>query len=165
MVNMEPAFYEGVGRVVVAAAQLELSLACMVFATTPSPDDLWKIASVPGRALRDLRRLGSQMPTVDTYDEVRTIAADAEGVLRERHRISHSLYLAGQPSEGSLQGYGVHPRQRTGGEDQPPDPLPTPDELHGLTQQLVAVAARAYEWLIRNAGFPDPRRAGAAEPS
>ena len=129
-------------------------LATMVFGFTSSDDDLFTILSTSGRPARELKTLGSQMPRGEVYAEVRTIAADAEKVLRERHRVTHSLYMSAAPERGVPDGFAIHPRKwRTQGGDQQTDPLPTPDELNDLASQIAKVGAQASEWLIRHAGF------------
>jgi hypothetical protein len=89
----DPEYYEGVGRVVVAAANLDVALACMVFmmSTFVEAIDLWGIVADPGRPLRDARRLTSQMPRGDIFARAREIVAEAEEALIERNRVTHSV--------------------------------------------------------------------------
>lgn len=164
--NLEPAFYEGVGRVVVAAAALDFMLATMVRLLAPSPDDLWSIASAPGRAIRDLENLGKQLPPDgDMHIEVRAIAADARAVLNERNRVAHSLHFTVQGGDAAGPA-AVHPRtekqkqkrDRTPGQWDSP---PTTDDLALLTSRITQIGGRAAEWLIRHAGVSDPREPGS----
>jgi hypothetical protein len=171
-VNLQPEFYEGVGRVVVAAAGLDFMLATMVRLMSPSGEDLWAIASRPGFALKQLDKIGKQMPPRGgMYDEVRAIAADAQRVLNQRHRIAHSLHLVTETSAGLREAVTVHPKtEKTKGKQRDADddaafaPLPTKNELAELTSQIIRVGARAGEWLVRYAGVPHPNRASGPRP-
>lgn len=165
--NLEREFYEGVGRVVVAAAGLDFVLATMVTLMSPSRDDLWTVASAPGRAVRELAAIGKGGPPHNhMYNEVRTIAADARKALEGRHRVAHSLHIMTERSPGVRRAVTVHPKAEKSKKAQPDGdepgsfgPLLTNDEMAELTQQIVNVAARASEWLIKYTGMSDPRRA------
>ena len=115
MVSVEPdrEYYEGVGRVVMVAAFWELALASVVAAADPD-SDIWTVASQPGRPLKDLRRLGSQLSKGGLGAEIRWLVAEAEVVLAERHRITHSVlaisYLGPGRSERVLMN--ANPRSR-----------------------------------------------------
>jgi hypothetical protein len=170
--DLEPKFYEGVGRVVVAAAGLDFLLATMVRLLEPTEDDLWAVASRPGFAVKELNKMGRQMPSRgEMYDEVRAIAGAAQKVLHERHRVAHSLHLVTETSAGVREAVTVHPRtqmlktrQRDADGDAGREPLPTEDELAQLTHRVLGVGARAAEWLVRYTGMPDPRRASGPPP-
>ncbi|RBY94516.1 hypothetical protein DQ244_04205 [Blastococcus sp. TBT05-19] len=164
--ELERTFYEGVGRVVVAAAGLDFLLATMVRLLDPSEDDLWAVASRPGFAVKALDKIGRRMPPGDEmYDKARAIAADAQKVLHERHRIAHSLHVVTETAAGVREAVTVHPRtemlktrQRGADGEAGPELLPTADELAALTHRVLGVGARAAEWLVRYTGMPDPSR-------
>ncbi len=171
-VELEAKFYEGVGRVVVAAAGLEFLLATMVRLLNPSEEDLWAVASRPGFAVKALAKIGRPPQGGEMCDEARAIAADAQRLLHERHRIAHSLHIVTETSAGLREAFTVHPRtemlrarQRNADAETGHERLPTADELAELTHRILDVGARVAEWLIRYTGMPDPRRITDAPPA
>jgi hypothetical protein len=82
--------------------------------------------------LRDLRKLGSQLPRGPVPTEVRRLAREAEAVIDERNRITHSiLTLGGQDADGSWKFALLHPRKAVPFEARH-DALPTAEELRLL---------------------------------
>jgi hypothetical protein len=89
-----PAFYEGVGRVVMAAASLDVVLAMLAGTLDSSIGGSWRsLPAQPGGALKELRRITGQLPRGDHYLPLRDVVAEAADALNERHRIAHSPYM------------------------------------------------------------------------
>ncbi|WP_091329551.1 hypothetical protein [Geodermatophilus ruber] len=77
--DLEPAFFECVGRVVVAAAKLDFMLAAMVCMVRPVPEDLYAIASFrrPGGLVCLVNVSGADVPLPES--EVLLAGVDVSG--------------------------------------------------------------------------------------
>ncbi|MGY1607256.1 hypothetical protein [Geodermatophilus sp. SYSU D00700] len=125
-------FYEGVGRVVMACAWLDMQMAALACLLTRS-EDPFAVASEPGRPLRDLRRLSSQLPRGPLPTLVRGLVREAEALVAERNRITHSLITGGcTPGTPFML---LHPRKAEIAVARH-EPLPTCDELRDLERQI-----------------------------
>jgi hypothetical protein len=140
---------------VVAAANLDVALACMVFmmSTFVEAIDLWGIVADPGRPLRDARRLTSQMPRGDIFARAREIVAEPEEALIERNRVTHSVPVHPESRDGLAT---LHPRNLLDGEARYA-PMPTFQELLALADRIKSVAAEGFEWIH---AYADYRNAG-----
>lgn len=129
--EVEPWFFEGVDRVVMVTAWLDLHMASLVGSLAPTGGEagkeLFALASVPGGPLRRLRTIASQLPRGAFPTEVRGISQGAEVVIAERNRITHSMLTSEEHAR--------HPRKALP-DVAMHDPLPTAEELRALEERV-----------------------------
>lgn len=100
----------GVGSVCIAATALEYSLAFLTHAVEGWDDaKLAQVQSMPGRPLKEFEKVVPQLERV-FGSNVSRLRADAERLLRERHRVVHSVMLLGTDAAGSARYEAWHPK-------------------------------------------------------
>lgn len=136
-------FYEGVGRVVVACADLDLRLAVLVDILTGSSGKTFQVATQPGRPLRELRRIASQLPSGPFSAEMLGLVRDAKSVFEERNRVTHSVVgTDGEPqTDGENTFSALQPRAIGSGVGA--TPLPSADDLGALAERVQDLLSRS----------------------
>lgn len=136
-------YYEYVGRVAVAASNLEAQIATVAYLASGTelgePGDAWRAAGQPGGALRALREAIEHVPDDELRAELGRLADDAAERLDQRNELVHSVLVleTGEDREATDRWFAFHPR---GGSERP---LPSDTEAAELLRRIQALAARA----------------------
>ncbi len=117
-----------------ACAWLEVQLAALACRLIQSKD-IWVVASQPGRPLRDLRRIASQLRRGPLPTKVRRIVQITDALIRERDRITHSMLTLAHAADGGYTFATLQPRKAEPDVARH-DPLPTAEQLRDLKSRI-----------------------------